>query len=60
MDYNSIFNSSYIAMIGVVNLERGYHVIPHLEVENKPERDAGRSMGFGNTAVGHKFISTFQ
>jgi len=47
-------------MMGVVNLERGYHVIPHLEVENKPERDAGRSMGFGNTAVGHKFISTFQ
>jgi hypothetical protein len=35
-------------------------VIPLSEVGNKPGRDVGRSMGFGNTPLGLKFISTLQ
>jgi len=35
-------------------------VITHSEVGNKPERGIGRSMSFGNTPLGLKFISILQ
>jgi hypothetical protein len=42
----------------IIKAKEGGFVIPHSEVGNKPEREVGRSMGFGNTPVGLKFIST--
>jgi len=37
-----------------LNQNKSSGVIPNSEVENKPERDVERSVGFGNTPVGLK------